>query len=152
MKNLMKIEEEISQPKFRNATQKALINVIFTSHWILDKQQSFFKPFGITSQQFNILRILRGQYPQGISGATLKARMMDKNSDVSRLLDRLEVKELIEKRLCPSDKRATDIFITQKGLDVLAELDKNQTEFDAILALTDSEAMLLSELLDKARG
>ncbi|SKC85883.1 MarR family winged helix-turn-helix transcriptional regulator [Ohtaekwangia koreensis] len=148
----MKIEEEISQPKFRNATQKALINVIFTSHWILDKQQSFFKPFGITSQQFNILRILRGQYPQGISGATLKARMMDKNSDVSRLLDRLEVKELIEKRLCPSDKRATDIFITQKGLDVLAELDKNQTEFDAILALTDSEAMLLSELLDKARG
>lgn len=148
----MKIEEEISQPKFRNATQKALINVIFTSHWILDKQQSFFKPFGITSQQFNILRILRGQYPQGISGATLKARMMDKNSDVSRLLYRLEVKELIEKRLCPSDKRATDIFITQKGLDVLAELDKNQTEFDAILALTDSEAMLLSELLDKARG
>ena len=148
----MKIEEEISQPKFRNATQKAHINVIFTSHWILDKQQSFFKPFGITSQQFNILRILRGQYPQGISGATLKARMMDKNSDVSRLLDRLEVKELIEKRLCPSDKRATDIFITQKGLDVLAELDKNQTEFDSILALTDSEAMLLSELLDKARG
>jgi DNA-binding MarR family transcriptional regulator len=148
----MKIEEEISQPKFRNATQKALINVIFTSHWILDKQQSFFKPFGITSHLLNILRILRGQYPQGISGATLKARMMDKNSDVSRLLDRLEVKELIEKRLCPSDKRATDIFITQKGLDVLAELDKNQTEFDAILALTDSEAMLLSELLDKARG
>jgi hypothetical protein len=90
----MKIEEEISQPKFRNAMQRAIINVIFTSHWIVDRYQNFFKPYGITLQQFNILRILKGQYPNGISGTTIKARMMDKNSDVSRLLDRLELKNL----------------------------------------------------------
>ncbi|MFD1001206.1 MarR family winged helix-turn-helix transcriptional regulator [Ohtaekwangia kribbensis] len=148
----MKIEEEISQPKFRNAMQRAIINVIFTSHWIVDRYQNFFKPYGITLQQFNILRILKGQYPNGISGTTIKARMMDKNSDVSRLLDRLELKNLIEKRPSPQDKRATNIFISQSGLDMLAELDTRQEEFDAILALSDEDAALLSELLDKARS
>jgi DNA-binding MarR family transcriptional regulator len=148
----MKIEEEISQTKFRNPLQKAIINVIFTSNWIQDRQQNFFKPYGITSQQFNILRILRGQYPNGISGASIKARMMDKNSDVSRLLDRLEAKELIEKKLSPLDKRATDVTISSKGLDVLNEIDKKQQEFDGVIALSEDEAEQLSDLLDKCRG
>ncbi len=148
----MKIEEEISQTKFRNPLQKAIINVIFTSNWIQDRQQNFFKPYGITSQQFNILRILRGQYPNGISGASIKARMMDKNSDVSRLLDRLEAKELIEKKLSPLDKRATDVTISSKGLDVLNEIDKKQQEFDGVIALSEDEAEQLSDLLDKCRS
>jgi DNA-binding MarR family transcriptional regulator len=148
----MKIEEEISQPTFRNAMQRAIINVIFTSHWIVDRYQNFFKPYGITLQQFNILRILKGQYPNGISGTAIKSRMMDKNSDVSRLLDRLELKKLIEKRPSPLDKRATDIFISQSGLQMLEELDTRQEEFDSILALSDEDAALLSELLDKARS
>lgn len=148
----MKIEEEISQTKFRNTLQKAIINVIFTSNWIQDRQQSFFKPYGITAQQFNILRILRGQHPNGISGASIKARMMDKNSDVSRLLDRLEVKELIEKKLSPLDKRATDVTISAKGMEVLNEIDKKQKEFDGVIALSDDEAEQLSDLLDKCRG
>ena len=148
----MKIEEEISQPKFRNSLQRAIINVIFTSHWIVERYQNFFKPYGITLQQFNILRILKGQYPDGISGTTIKSRMMDKNSDVSRLLDRLELKKLIEKRPSPLDKRATNIFISSSGLDMLEEIDTRQEEFDAILALSDEDARLLSELLDKARS
>jgi DNA-binding MarR family transcriptional regulator len=78
--------------------------------------------------------------------------MMDKNSDVSRLLDRLEVKKLIEKRPSPLDKRATNIFISQAGLDMLEELDTKQEEFDAILALSEDDAIQLSELLDKARS
>jgi DNA-binding MarR family transcriptional regulator len=148
----MKIEDEISQPKFRNAHQKAVINLIFTSNWITNAQQEFFKPHGITAQQFNILRILKGQYPTTISATAIKARMLDKNSDVSRLLERLVTKELIEKKVCPSDKRAADVLITQKGLDVLASIDRSQNEVDSILALTDDEATQLSNLLDKCRG
>jgi DNA-binding MarR family transcriptional regulator len=148
----MKIEDEIIQPKFRNAHQKAIINLIFTSNWLTSKQQEFLKPFGITGQQFNILRILRGQQSKSISGTAIKARMLDKNSDVSRLLDRLGAKGLIEKKTSPSDRRATDVLITQKGLEILDAIDKKQLEADAILFLTEEEATQLSNLLDKSRG
>jgi DNA-binding MarR family transcriptional regulator len=148
----MKIEDEIIQPKFRNPHQKAIINLIFTANWLTSKQQDFLKPFGITGQQFNILRILRGQQSKSISATAIKARMLDKNSDVSRLLDRLGAKGLIEKKTSPSDRRATDVLISQKGLDVLDAIDKKQLEADAILSLTDEEATQLSNLLDKSRG
>jgi DNA-binding MarR family transcriptional regulator len=148
----MKIEDEIIQPKFRNAHQKAIINLIFTSNWLTSKQQDFLKPFGITAQQFNILRILRGQQSNSISATAIKARMLDKNSDVSRLLDRLAAKDLIEKKTSPTDRRATDVLITQKGLDILDGIDKKQLEADGILSLTEEEATQLSNLLDKSRG
>jgi DNA-binding MarR family transcriptional regulator len=148
----MKIEDEIIQPKFRNAHQKAIINLIFTSNWLTSRQQDFLKPFGITGQQFNILRILRGQQSKSISATAIKARMLDKNSDVSRLLDRLAAKELIEKKTSPSDRRATDVLITQKGLEILDSIDKKQMEADGILSLTEEEATQLSNLLDKSRG
>jgi DNA-binding MarR family transcriptional regulator len=148
----MKIEDEIIQPKFRNAHQKAIINLIFTSNWLTSKQQDFLKPFGITAQQFNILRILRGQQSNSISATAIKARMLDKNSDVSRLLDRLAAKDLIEKKTSPTDRRATDVLITQKGLDTLDGIDKKQPEADGILSLTEEEATQLSNLLDKSRG
>jgi DNA-binding MarR family transcriptional regulator len=148
----MKIEDEISQPKFRNGHQKAVINLIFTSNWLITRQQELLKPFGITAQQFNILRILKGQNSQSISATSIKSRMLDKNSDVSRLLDRLAVKALIEKKVCPSDKRAADVTITSKGLDVLAVIDKNQEQSDSILSLTEAELEQLSTLLDKCRG
>src|SRR5882724_3947040 len=102
----MKIEEEIKQNKFQNQYQKVAINLLFTASWLDANNNKFFKAFGITNQQFNILRILRGQHPQSISGATIKERMLDKNSDVSRLLDRLIAKKFITKTQCDSDKRA----------------------------------------------
>jgi len=148
----MKIEDEIQQSTFRNAYQKAVINLLFTSGWMTNKQQEFFKPYGITGQQFNILRILKGQHPKSISATAIKARMLDKNSDVSRLLDRLVAKQWIEKKACPSDKRAADIIITDAGLELLATLSKKQKEVDGILQLTEAEAIQLSNLLDKARG
>lgn len=149
----MKIEDEIKQPKFRNAHQKAVINLLYTANWLIDKNNAFFKSYGITNQQFNILRILRGQHPTKISGAEIKNRMIDKNSDVSRLLDRLIVKKLIEKSQCPNDKRAADVIITQSGLDLLAEIDKkmDQTDND-VMNLSAQEAEQLSQLLDKCRG
>ena len=86
---MKRIEEEIRQKKFTSSQQKAVVNLIFTSNWLQNKQHDFFKFFGITGQQFNILRILKGQYPDSISGTEIKSRMLDRNSDVSRLLDRL---------------------------------------------------------------
>jgi DNA-binding MarR family transcriptional regulator len=149
----MSIEEEIKQPKFRTAHQRALINLIFTANRIQGRQHDFFKPYGITTQQFNILRILRGQYPGKISGSELKGRMLDKHSDMSRLLERLDKKKLIERKACASDKRAADISITPKGLDILAETDRKLENLDQdLLRLTREEALQLSHLLDKSRG
>lgn len=147
----MKIEDEIQQKAFYSAHQKAVINLIYTSNWLMGNQQKFLSQFDLTTQQFNILRILRGQYPGGLSATAIKSRMLDRNSDVSRLLDRLVKKDLVVRRSCPSDKRATDVFITQKGLDVLTEIGRNSEAIDNILALTESEAELLSNLLDRAR-
>ena len=148
----MKIEEEIKQQKFRSAHQKAVINLLYTASWLQSKQQDFFKPFGITAQQFNILRILKGQHPKSISATEIKIRMLDKNSDVSRLLDRLLTKNLISKKTCPNDKRATDVSITQAGLDLLKTLENDQNELDGVLRLDQEDAAHLSELLDKCRG
>jgi DNA-binding MarR family transcriptional regulator len=104
-------------------------------------------------QQFNILRILRGQNPNSISVAEIKLRMLDRNSDVSRLLDRLIEKELVTKTQCESDKRASDVMITSSGLKLLAKIDVRLDEIDSkVLNLTAKEAIQLSDLLDKCRG
>jgi len=148
----MKIEEEIKQVKFKSPYQKAVINLLFTANWLQGHHQHFLKQFGLTLQQFNILRILKGQYPSTISGTEIKSRMLDKNSDVSRLLDRLEVKGLITKTTCPNDKRAADISINTAGLELLKLLDHQQKEIETLLKLSAEEAEQLSNLLDKGRG
>ncbi len=149
----MKIEEEIKQTKFRNVHHKLAINLLYTAAWLEDQNKNFFKEFGITNQQFNILRILRGQHPSKISGAEIKSRMIDKNSDVSRLLDRLIAKELVIKSQCPNDKRAADVVISDQGLKILKKIDAKMDQTDlSVLKLTNEEATQLSDLLDKSRG
>jgi DNA-binding MarR family transcriptional regulator len=148
----MKIEDEIKQSRFKNAYQKVAVNLIYTANWLQGKQQDFFKDFGITSSQFNILRILRGQYPKKISGAEIKSRMLDKNSDIPRLLNRLIKKGLISKGQCPNDKRATDIMISEEGLGVLKQIDNKIDESQKnSIKLSQEEALQLSQLLDKCR-
>lgn len=148
----MKIEEEIKQNRFRNSQQKAVINLLYTTNWLLGKQKDIFQPYNITGQQYNILRILKGQYPNSISATEIKSRMLDKNSDVSRLLDRLLAKKIISKQISNSDKRAADIYLTEHGLQLLDAIDEKQSLFDNILLLSEQEALALSDLLDKCRG
>ena len=149
----MKIEEEIQTTKFRDPYQKAAINLIFTAGWVEDNNKEYFKCFGITPQQFNILRILRGQYPDKISVTEIKSRMLDKNSDVSRLVSRLISKGFICKSQCPKDKRAADVLVTEQGLDLLKKIDKSVDQIDlGLFKLTDAEADQLNFLLDKCRG
>ena len=148
----MKIEDEIKQQKFKTPLQKAVLNLLYTTSWMQGKQKDIFKSFGITLQQFNILRILRGQHPNSTSATEIKSRMLDKNSDVSRLLDRLLAKKVITKRVSSNDKRAADVNLTEEGLELLRAIDKKQNQIDSVLSLSDDEALILSDLLDKSRG
>jgi DNA-binding MarR family transcriptional regulator len=149
----MKIGDEIKQEKFRNDYQKVVVNLMFTSGWLATRQEELFKPFGITPSQFNILRILRGQGKQSMSGAAIKERMLERNSDISRMLDRLAKKELIVRTQCPNDKRATDVHIAPAGLKVLKAIDATIDQAEKkMIRLSQKEAKILSDLLDKARG
>jgi DNA-binding MarR family transcriptional regulator len=149
----MKLEEEIEQKHFRNEYHKAAVNVIYTFNWIINQQISFFKPFGVTVQQFNILRILRGQHPNPATIKLIKERMLDKMSDASRIVEKLRIKGLVERNICSHDRRNVDVCITQKGLDLLSEIDKYDDEADKKLALLNKEEIKqLNDLLDKLRG
>ncbi|UII20328.1 MarR family winged helix-turn-helix transcriptional regulator [Fulvivirga ligni] len=148
----MKFEEEIQQKKFKCECQKATLNLIFTSGWLNNKHKDFFKPYNITNQQYNVLRILRGQHPDSISTSVIKERMLDKNSDVSRIVDRLTLKGWVKKTTCPDDRRLVDVVITDEGLQLLEKMDKSVDQMNCCLgSLTEQEARQLSELLDKVR-
>ena len=149
----MKIEDEIRQARFRNDHQKVIVNLMYTAAWLNARQEDFFKPFGITSSQFNILRILRGQGGKSLTGAEIKERMLERNSDISRLLDRMVRKNYITRIQCPTDKRASNVSITGTGLSILKEIDQAIDQHEkAFLKLNQTEARQLSLLLDKARG
>jgi MarR family transcriptional regulator, 2-MHQ and catechol-resistance regulon repressor len=149
----MEIGKAIKQSRFRNERQKAMINILFTHSWLMEQIKNHFRDAGLTPQQFNILRILRGSNPEPLTVLDLKARMLDKNCDASRLVERLLVKGVVKKKVCNSDKRRVDIVISQKGLDLLATLDARETEMDNIASsLTDEDAATLSQLLDKLRS
>jgi DNA-binding MarR family transcriptional regulator len=153
MLNDMKLEDEISQDKFRNEYHKAAVNIIFTYGWVHAYQEKIFKPNGITMQQFNILRILRGQHPKPANIKLIRERMLDRMSDCSRIVEKLRVKGLIKRTICPVDRRHVDVIITKKGLDLLAQLDPISEEVDKYFwNLNEEEASQLNDLLDKLRG
>lgn len=149
----MEIGKEIKQEKFKNEYQKMLINILFTSGWLGSMHSGNLKPYGISSQQFNILRILRGQHPKPATVNLLIERMLDKNSNASRLVEKLRLKKLVERAICPEDRRAVNVVITIKGLDLLNELDKEDASFlKELKNLSEKEAEQINFLLDKLRG
>lgn len=150
----MKLEEEIKQrTPFKSVYQKVAVNLIFTHNFMTQKHKEVLKPFMITIQQYNVLRILRGQHPKPVSTSEIRVRMLDRMSDVSRIVDRLLKKELVERKTCKSDKRLVDVKISEKGLNLLEDMEVGQTSLDKHLSnLTEAEAHALSDLLDKLRG
>ena len=148
----MSIEKDISQRKFKTEFQKAMINLIFTHNWMMERMKMFFDQADLTPQQFNILRILRGA-GQPLSTLQIRQRMLDKMSDTSRIVDRLIKKGLTKKVICKSDRRLVDVTITDKGLKLLEKLDDQQHDLEGILQnLNDGDAKLLNKLLDKIRN
>lgn len=149
----MRIEEEIQSTKFEDNYQKAVININYTQSWLSNHLRGEFEKFNLTMQQFNILRILRGQYPKPATVNLLKERMLDKMSDASRIVDRLVQKELVSRCTNTCDRRAVDIRISEQGLEVLSKIDVDFRIKDIISkTLTEEEADKLSDLLDKLRG
>ncbi len=148
----MGIEKDINQKKFRNEHQKAIINLIYTFNWVTEQSKSILEKGDVTSQQFNILRILRGA-GEPLSTLQIRQRMLDKMSDTSRIVDRLILKGLAKKNVCKTDKRLVDVSITDKGKKLLERLDKYEAEMDAIAGnLTEADAKTLNKLLDKIRN
>ena len=148
----MGIDQDIKQATFRNPHQKAAINLIYTVAWMRDKTKCVFDAEDITPQQFNILRILRGSFPDPLSTLQIRERMLEKMSDTSRIVDRLIAKGFVKKLTCKNDRRLVDVIITDKGKKLLERLDERQSEIDAVLNnLSEKDANILSDLLDKIR-
>ena len=134
---------------FPNYKVKALLNIIYTGNWVNSHQNLFFKPFGISPQQYNVLRILKGA-GKAIKVQTIKERMIERAPNATRLMDKLCDKALIERLPCPEDRRVVYIAITNEGLSLLDVISKNFKE-DLLENLTEVEAEQLSNLLDKIR-
>lgn len=148
----MSIEQEIKQSSFSSSTEKLVVNLLYTSNWIGTKHDQLIKEEGLTGPQYNVLRILRGQKSNPIGVGEITSRMLDKMSNTSRLVDKLEKKELVVRVQCPNDRRAVRITITPKGLKVLAALDpKLQTAQKELTSLSETEIDQLNDLLDKLR-
>lgn len=149
----MKLEEEIKQKKFTSEYEKLVVNVLFTGNWMNLENTKYLKSFGLTLPQYNILRILRGQYPQPATVNLLIERMLDKSSNASRIVDRLLLKNLVTRRICKKDRRSVDVTITEKGLELLKKIDGEQIFWrEKFNTITKDEAKNLNALLDKLRG
>lgn len=148
----LKLEDEIQQKKFRSESQKLAINLTYTHNWLNAHYSAMFRTSDITMQQFNVLRILRGQYPNPCSVKLIKERMLDRMSDASRIVDKLKAKDLLDRRECPVDRRSVDILITDKGLELLKSMDNIEENFKSVFkTLTEEEMKTLNHLLDKLR-
>ena len=147
----MGIEQDIQQASFRNEFQKMGINLLFTANWLNEQIGKILSEEGVTQQQYNILRILRGSATP-LSTLKIRERMLDKMSDTSRIVDRLIAKELVLKNTCEKDKRLVDITLSPKGLDLVDQLDQYNERIDALLkGINESEAQLMNQILDKIR-
>jgi DNA-binding MarR family transcriptional regulator len=147
----MGIEQDIQQSNFRNEFQKMGINLLFTANWLNEQINKMLAQEGITQQQYNILRILRGSTTP-LSTLKIRERMLDKMSDTSRIVDRLIAKELVMKSTCEKDKRLVDITLSPKGLTLIDQLDQFNDRIDALLkGINETEAHTMNEILDKIR-
>ena len=146
------ISEEISS-SFDSEQQKAIINILFTGSWLKNKHAELIKPYDISTQQYNILRILRGAKGKQLTMQTVKGRMIEKSPNTTRLTDKLLSKELILRERCEKDRRVVFVSISEKGLTLLDNLDKNEMEElrRTQSNLTEEEGRQLSQLLDKLR-
>jgi DNA-binding MarR family transcriptional regulator len=149
----MSIEKVIRQKQFKNEFVKAEINILYTAGWIENFSNKFFKRFDISMQQYNVLRILRGQYPQPVMLSTITERMIDRMSNATRLVEKLRQKNLVSRELNPDNRRQVDILITEEGLHLLKQIEKEFSFIESKFKnITEEEAKELNRILDKMRG
>lgn len=149
----MKIEDAIQQREFKDPYNKLVVNLLYTHSYLVTSQNWLFKPHDISPEQYNVLRILRGQNGVPTTVSSIQDRMLNKMSNASRLVEKLKTKELVKREECPNDRRQVDVIITEKGLELLNLLqtqvengNKNFVHLDLV------EVNQLNDLLDKMRG
>ena len=148
----MRLEEEIKQKSFQSEYHKLAVNLQFTANWLSALHSKELRSFGISPQQFNVLRILKGQFPNPSSLILIRERMLDKESNASRLIDKLEKAKLTKRVQCPNDRRQVEITITEKGLELLEQINPIVESLKSTLTgLNEEEAKGLNHLLDKLR-
>ena len=149
---IVPLEDEIRQKRsFTSLHEKALVNIMYTHGWVIERMRLFFKSYGITIKQYNILRILKGA-DEPLSTSQIRLRMLDKMSDTTRLIDRMVTKGWVKKSVSKTDRRLVDIMITDEGLDLLDEIKGIESQAEEIFGnLSIEEVQKLSDLLDKVR-
>lgn len=148
----MKLEQAIQSTKFRSEVQKAGLNILYTAWWLKTVTSKELKEFGLTHEQYNVLRILKGRYPEQLCVKNIACRMIEKNSNVPRIIDRLELKKLVKRATSAEDKRETVITLTQSGITILeATTQRLNKMFDEMMVLSEQEGAALNKLLEKVR-
>ena len=148
-----KIEEAIKQSQFKDVYNKAVVNLLYTHSYLVGFQTAVLKPQDLSPEQYNVLRILRGQQGKPVTIAAIQERMLNTMSNASRLVDKLKAKELVKRDECPENRRKVDVLITEKGLRLLELLEPQIATINKkVIHLEESELDLLNGLLDKLRG
>lgn len=149
----MRIEEIIKSNVTLSDSKKIILNVMYTHNVIGDKFSEILKPHDLSSEQYNVLRILRGQKGSPANMCVIQERMIAKNSNTTRLIDKLLLKDLVTREVCPDNRRKIEVQITQKGLDLLNYLDPMVIEHENYFSsnLNPEEVVLLNNLLEKYR-
>ncbi|HQQ94940.1 MAG TPA: MarR family transcriptional regulator [Bacteroidia bacterium] len=149
----MSLEDDIQQRTFRTQHHKLAVNLLYTTSWLNSHYSEFFKNSGLSLQQFNVLRILRGQNGKACSLKLIKERMLDRMSDASRIVDKLVAKGLVKRETSADDRRSVNLMITEKGLDTLRKMDVIDDSVKELFKnLNESQLRGLNDLLDQLRG
>jgi DNA-binding MarR family transcriptional regulator len=149
----VKLEQAIQSNKFKSEVQKAGLNILYTAWWLKTVMSKELKEFGLTHEQYNVLRILKGKFPEQMCVRDIACRMIEKNSNVPRIIDRLELKKLVKRSTSMIDKRETVITLTQSGITILdATTMAVDKIIDGTLLVNSQEAASLNALLEKVRA
>ena len=149
----MKIEEAIRQKPFTDTYHRATVNLFYTAAQVQEKLHTFLVPYGLTTQQFNVLRILRGQGDKAISAKAIRERMLDRQSDISRLLGRLKRNKWVEIKSSRTDRRASEVKILPAALHLLDQLDRPLMDLNRqLIHLSEEDCKQFNDLLDQLRG
>ncbi len=149
---IVKLEQAIQSNKFKNEVHKAGLNILYTAWWLKTVMSKELKEFGLTHEQYNVLRILKGKYPEQMCVRDVACRMIEKSSNVPRIIDRLEIKKLVKRSTSALDKRETVITLTQSGITILeASTIIVNKAMDGLMEINNQEATTLNQLLEKVR-
>ncbi len=150
----MTLEKDIKQTRpFKSPAERVMVNIMFTNNWICDRQFHILKKYGLSIQQYNVLRILKGHSPEPITINGIIERMLDKMSNASRLVDKLVQKDLVTRAYRKDDRRACDVIISSKGLELVNTVNKQIENYESSFGnLSRDELDTLNQLLDKFRG